>query len=55
LVDRVQNEVCSLQARQNLQWAITSSFTRFLDHTQRRNTVDRLLCTSDQQVAETST
>jgi len=32
-----------------------SSFMRFLDHTQRRITVGRLLWTSDQLVAETST
>ena len=32
-----------------------SSFTRFLDHTKRRTTVGRLLWTSDQLVAETST
>jgi hypothetical protein len=31
------------------------SFTRFLDHTQRRATVGGLLRTSDQLVAETST
>ena len=37
-------------------WAMASSFTRFLDHTQRRITVGRtLLWTSDQLVAETST
>jgi len=35
-------------------WAMASSFTRFLDHTQRRNTVG-LLRTSDQLVEETST
>jgi len=34
---------------------IASSFLRFLDHTQRRTTVGRLLWTSDQLVAETST
>jgi len=34
---------------------MASSFTRFLDHTQRRTTVGRLLWTSDQLVAETST
>ena len=33
--------------------AITSSFLRFLDHTQRRITVGRLLWTSDQPVANT--
>ena len=27
--------------RNSPQWAMASSFTRFLDHTQRRNTVDR--------------
>ena len=34
---------------------MASSFLRFLDHTQRRITVGRLLCTSDQLVVETST
>ena len=34
------------------QWARASSFTRFLDHTQRRTTLG-LLWTSDQFVAET--
>jgi len=37
------------------QWARTSSLTRFLDHTQRRTTVSRLLWTSDQLVVQTST
>jgi len=37
------------------QWARASSFTRFLDHTQRRTTVGGLLWTSDHIVAETST
>jgi len=38
------------------QWARASSFTRFLDHIQRRNTQSiRLLWTSDQLVAKTST
>jgi hypothetical protein len=37
------------------QWAMASSFTRFVDHIQRRTTVDKLLWTSDQLVAETST
>jgi hypothetical protein len=31
------------------------SFTRFRDHTRRRATIGRLLWTSDQLVAETST
>ena len=39
----------------SLQWARPSSFTRFLDHTQRRTTVGRTLWKSDQPVAETST
>ena len=34
---------------------MASSFLRFLDHTRRRATVGRLLWTSDQLVAETST
>jgi len=37
------------------QWARVSSFTRFLDHTQRRTTVSRTPWTRDQLVAETST
>ena len=37
------------------QWAMASSFTRFLDHKQRRTTVGRTAWTSDQPVAETST
>jgi hypothetical protein len=37
------------------QWARVSSFTRFLDHTQRHTTGVGLLWTSDQLVAETST
>jgi hypothetical protein len=37
------------------QWARTSSFTRCLDHTQRRTTVGRTPWTSDQPVAVTST
>jgi len=41
--------------RDSPQWARASSFTRFLDHTQRRTTVGRLLWTSDRLVAETST
>jgi len=36
------------------QWARASSFTRYLDNTQRRNT-EVLLWTSDQLVAENST
>jgi hypothetical protein len=36
-------------------WARASSFMRFLDHTQWRTTVGRLLWTSDQLIAETST
>jgi len=40
--------------RNTPQTARVSSFTRFLDHTQRRTTVGRLLSTSDQLVAETS-
>jgi len=35
--------------------AMASSFTRFLNHTQRRTTVGMILWTSDQAVAETST
>ena len=39
---RLYYEVSSfLLARQPLQWARASSFTRFLDHTQRRTTVGR--------------
>jgi len=41
--------------RSRPQWAMTSSFTRFLEHTQRRTTVGRLLWTSDQLMTETST
>ena len=41
--------------RDSPQWARASSFTRFLDHTQRRTTVGRTPLTSDQPVAETST
>ena len=37
------------------QWVMASTFTRFLDHTQRRTTVGRTPWTSDQLVAETST
>jgi hypothetical protein len=38
------------------QWTRDSTFTRFLDHTQRRKTQSvRLLWTSDQLVADTST
>jgi len=37
------------------QWAMASSFTRFLDHTQRRTKSVGILWTSDQPVAETST
>ena len=33
--------VCLFLARQPPQWARASSFTRFLDHTQRRTTVGR--------------
>ena len=40
--------------RNILQWATTSSFTRFLDHTQRHITVGRTPPTSDQLVAKTS-
>jgi hypothetical protein len=40
--------------RNSPQWAVASSFTRFLDHTQRHTTVG-ILWTSDQLVAETST
>jgi len=41
--------------RNSPQWARVSSFTKFLDHTQRRSTVGRLLWTSDQLIAKTST
>jgi hypothetical protein len=41
--------------RNNPRWTRASSITRFLDHTQRRITVGRLLRTSDQLVAGTST
>jgi len=42
--------------RNSPQWTSASSFTRFLDHTQRRTTqAVGLLWTSDQLVAETST
>jgi len=41
--------------RNSPQWAMASSFTRFLDHTQRRPQAVRLLWTRDQLVAETST
>jgi hypothetical protein len=41
--------------RDSPHWARASSFTRFLDRTQRRITVSGLLWTSDQLVAETST
>jgi hypothetical protein len=41
--------------RDSPQWARASSFTRLLDHTQRRATPVRLLWTSDQLVADTST
>jgi hypothetical protein len=41
--------------RDSPQWARASSFARFLDHTERRTTVGRLLWTTDQPVAETST
>jgi len=41
--------------RDSPKWARASSFTRFLDHTQRRTTTVGLLWTSDQLVAETST
>ena len=40
--------ICLFLARQPPQWARASSFTRFLDRTQRRSTVGRLLWTSDQ-------
>jgi hypothetical protein len=33
--------VCLFLTQQPLQWARASSFTRFLDHTQRRTTVGR--------------
>jgi len=36
------------------QWVRAFSFTKFLDHTQRRTTFGRLLWTSDQLVAETT-
>jgi len=40
----------------SLLWARASSLSRFLDHTQERTTQSvRLLWTSDQLVAETST
>jgi hypothetical protein len=42
--------------RDSPQWTRASSFTRFLDHTQRRTTVGRTpLWTSDQPIAETYT
>ena len=41
--------------RNSPQWARASSFTRFLDHTQRRATVGRTPLDEDQLVAETST
>jgi hypothetical protein len=41
--------------RDSPQWARASSFTRFLDHTQRRTTVGRSPLDGDQLVAETST
>ena len=41
--------------RDSPQWAMASSFTRFLDHTQRHTKVGGLLWTSDQFVAEAST
>ena len=40
--------------RDSPQWAMTSSFTRFLDHTQDAPQFVGLLWTSDQLVAETS-
>jgi hypothetical protein len=41
--------------RDSPHWARAFSFTRFLDHTQRRTTVGKLLCPSDQLVADAST
>ena len=48
-------KLCLFLAQQPPKWARDSSFTRFLDHTQRRTTVGRTPLDDDQLVAETST